>query len=78
MNVILYDNNRINYYPLSLTRPIAYFRVGILTIKEKWNIYYDSVSVKTEAYLAAKYPINVLNDNLWINASILPSSRKLR
>ena len=73
MNVILYDNNRINYYPLSLTRPIAYFRVGILTIKEKWNIYYDSVSVKTESYLATKYPINVLNDNLWINASILPS-----
>ena len=37
MNVILFDNNRTNYYPLSFTRPIAYFRIGILTIKEKWE-----------------------------------------
>ena len=54
MNVILFDNNRANYYPLSFTRPIAYFRVGILTIKEKWEEYYKSVSVKTEDYLSTK------------------------
>ena len=62
MNIILYDTNRINYYPLSYTRPIAYFRCGILTIKEKWEKYYNSVSVKTEEYLSLnlvaliKYP----------------------
>ena len=33
MNVILFDENCANYYPLSFTRPIAYFRIGILTIK---------------------------------------------
>ena len=74
MNVILFDTNRHNYYPLSYTRPISHFRVGIFTIKEKWENYYTSVSVKTESYLSNKYPLEVKNDNLWIDANILPSS----
>ena len=73
MNVILFDNNRANYYPLSFTRPIAYFRIGILTIKEKWEQYYKSVSVKTEDYLSDKFPNKIVKDNLWINAKIIPS-----
>lgn len=73
MNVILFDKNRANYYPLSFTRPIACFRVGILTIKEKWEWYYKSVSVKTEDYLSDKFPLNIQQDNIWIDARILPS-----
>ncbi len=73
MNVILFDKNSSNYYPLSFTRPIAYFRVGILTIKEKWGQYYSSVSVKTEEYLSVKFPSKVQNDNLWIDARTFPS-----
>ena len=73
MNVILFDNNRVNYYPLSFTRPIAYFRVGIFTIKEKWEQFYKSVSVKTEDYLSAKFALKVQKDNLWIDAKIFPS-----
>ena len=73
MNVILFDNNRSNYYPLSFTRPISYFRIGISTIKEKWERYYKYVSVKTEDYLSIKFPIRILKDNLWINGKIIPS-----
>jgi len=73
MNVILFDNNRATYYPLSFTRPIAYFRVGILTIKEKWEQYYKYVSVRTEGYLSQKFSIDIQKDNLWIDAKILPS-----
>ena len=73
MNVILFDQNRKNFYPLSFTRPISLFRVGILTIKEKWEHYYQSVSVKTEDYLAIKFPLKIQKDNLWIDARILPS-----
>ena len=73
MNVILFDKNRKNYYPLSLTRPIAYFRVGILTIKEKWERYYDSVSVKSEVYLSDKFLLKTEEDNIWIDARVLPS-----
>ena len=73
MNVILFDTNRHNYYPLSFTRPISHLRVGIFTIKEKWENYYTSVSIKTENYLSAKYPLEIQNDNLWIDARTLPS-----
>ena len=73
MNVILFDTNRDNYYPLSYTRPISYFRVGILTIKEKWETYFKSVSVKTENYLSTKFPCKVEDDNLWVNSKIIPS-----
>ena len=73
MNVILFDSNRSKFYPLSYTRPIAEFRIGILTIKEKWEHYYENVSVSTEDYLANKYPIRKQKENLWIDASFLPS-----
>ena len=73
MNVILFDKDRDNYYPLSFTRPISNFRVGILTIKEKWEQYYKSVSVKTEDYLSAKFPLKAQKDNLWIDARVFPS-----
>jgi len=73
MNVILFDSNRTNFYPLSYTRPISEFRIGILTIKEKWTHYYKNISTKTADYLVSKYPIIKQKENLWINASVLPS-----
>ena len=74
MNIILFDTERINLYPLrNLTRPISNFRVGILTIKEKWELYYKTVSVKTEDYLSKKFPCVTKKENLWINSSILPN-----
>ena len=73
MNIILFDNNRAEFYPLSLTRPISYFRIGILTIKEKWEKYYDSISVYTEKYLSKKYISKLEEDNIWINAQIIPN-----
>tara|TARA_B100002052_G_scaffold95601_1_gene88241 strand:- start:20966 stop:22144 length:1179 start_codon:yes stop_codon:yes gene_type:complete len=72
MNLILFDKNHSNYLPLSFTRPISFFRIGILTIKEKWQFYYNSVSVKTEDYLSYKFKINLEDDNLWVDSSILP------
>lgn len=73
MNVILFDSKRSNFYPLSYTRPISEFRIGILTIKEKWTHYYKNISTKTEDYLVSKYPIRKQKENLWIDASVLPS-----
>ncbi len=74
MNIILFDTNRSNYYPLSLSRPISFFRVGILTIKEKWEQFFSSVSVKTDEYLSYKFPIILKDDNIWINAKTIPST----
>tara|TARA_B100001564_G_scaffold324611_1_gene305521 strand:- start:4460 stop:5617 length:1158 start_codon:yes stop_codon:yes gene_type:complete len=77
MNVILFDVDPANYYPLSYTRPISNFRIGILTIKEKWQQYYKNVSVETQSYLRNKYIINIQKDNLWINSKVLPSEELL-
>ena len=74
MNVILFDSNRENFFPLSYTRPISHFLVGIFTIKEKWEMYYSNVSVKTVDYLSEKYRCLLRKDNLWINSCILPNN----
>jgi len=38
MNYILFDDNsRISLLPLTFTRPVADLRIGILTIREKWE-----------------------------------------
>ena len=73
MNIILFDSNRADFYPLSLTRPISSFRFGILTIIEKWKVYFKSVSVLTDDYLSNKFTIDVKNDNLWVSSQLIPS-----
>ena len=74
MNIILFDNKREDFYPLSLTRPIAEFRLGVLTIKEKWGNYFDSVSTFSNDYLAEKFNTKkIKEDNIWINSQLLPS-----
>ena len=73
MNIILFDKKREAFYPLSLTRSISEFRLGVLTIKEKWESYFDSVSTFSNDYLAEKYDTNIKDDNIWINSQLLPS-----
>jgi UDP-N-acetylglucosamine diphosphorylase/glucosamine-1-phosphate N-acetyltransferase len=75
MNYILFDGpNRNNLLPFTYTRPVADIRVGILTIREKWELYlgYTTTTV-TEDYLSEKYPMIELEENIMINASFLPN-----
>jgi UDP-N-acetylglucosamine diphosphorylase/glucosamine-1-phosphate N-acetyltransferase len=73
MNSILFDDCRSDLLPLTYTKPVCQLRVGILTIKEKWEIISGfSFSFKTEEYLQKKYPLVLSDDNLFINGSILP------
>jgi UDP-N-acetylglucosamine diphosphorylase/glucosamine-1-phosphate N-acetyltransferase len=75
MNYILYDGDvRTALLPFTYTRPVAEIRIGILTIKEKWERYLNvEASVKTEAYLSLKYPIITKEDNVFIDGSFLPT-----
>ena len=73
MNLILFDQDPEIYFPLTLTRPVSYLRIGISTIKEKWERFFKSVSVKTSDYLTDKYPIELSNDNIWVSSKIIPS-----
>ena len=75
-NIILYDDDvRENLLPLTFTRPVGEIRVGILTVREKWERYLkvDSISHITQDYLIDKFPIHIEDDNIVINGSVLPS-----
>ncbi len=77
-NIILFDDSttRENLLPLSFTRPLADFRIGITTIREKWQRYISGVySYLTVDYLSGKYPLKQSedNDNLFIAGNICPS-----
>jgi UDP-N-acetylglucosamine diphosphorylase/glucosamine-1-phosphate N-acetyltransferase len=75
MNYILFDDDRRTaLLPLVYTRPSADMRVGILTIREKWETLLQSkTSTLTESYLSKKYPLSLTTDNLFINGTILPN-----
>jgi UDP-N-acetylglucosamine diphosphorylase/glucosamine-1-phosphate N-acetyltransferase len=83
MNVILFDDPtiRINLLPLTFTKPVADIRIGILTIREKWErMIESSTSSKTEDYLSIKYPTEytIDTDNVWINGAVLPNDNLLQ
>lgn len=75
MNYIIFDNFRRNHLlPLTFIRPVADIRMGILTIREKWEYYLKAkTSSLTEDYLSVKFPIIKSEDNILINGSILPN-----
>ncbi len=73
-NTVLFDDfNWKNLLPLTYTRSSADIRIGITTIKEKWSKYVTRISIKTEKYLSPKYPLQLEDDNLFINAGLIPS-----
>ncbi len=75
MNIILFDGEiRNQLLPLSFSRPVADFRFGILTIREKWErMFPGTYSYLTVDYLSAKYPAQIEADNLFIAANVCPS-----
>ncbi len=81
-NIIFVDDADIrrDLLPLSMTRPVAAFRVGITTIADKWlRLFADepvTTSHLTLDYLAEKFPL-ICDDtdpdnNYWITSHILP------
>lgn len=75
MNYILFDGPvRNQLLPFTYTRPVADIRVGILTIREKWERFLGSTTTTiTEDYLSEKYPMVELEENVLINSSFLPN-----
>lgn len=75
MNYILFDGTVRNaLLPFTYTRPVADIRVGILTIREKWEKHLGyTTTTLTEEYLMEKFPMVELEENVMINASFLPT-----
>lgn len=76
MNYILFDGpSRNNLLPFTFTRPVADIRVGILTIREKWErLLGFTTTTITEDYLSDKYPMVEMDENVLINSSFLPNA----
>ncbi len=77
MNYILFDGNRRDaLLPFTYTKPVADLRIGILTIREKWEYFLGSTTTTiTEDYLSEKYPMVEADQNVLINASFLPNEK---
>lgn len=77
VKVVLFDTFESfeNLLPLSYTRPVADFRVGIMTIREKWELYLPgNYSYKTTEYLGEKFPVAVSADEevVFVAGNVLP------
>jgi len=78
MNLILHDipEDRVRFFPLSLTRPVSELRTGIFTIAEKWRKAMQmDISYSTVEYLSEKFPLSVGIQNLVINCRLIPDQK---
>ena len=75
MNYILFDGpSRNALLPFTFTRPVADILIGIMTIRQKWEMRLGSTTTTlTEEYLSKKFPMVELEENVMINASFLPN-----
>lgn len=73
--IILFDNEvRNRLLPLTYLRPVCELRIGILTIREKWERWTKMpVSYITQDYLAERFPLEYDKENYFVNGSVLPS-----
>lgn len=75
--VLFDDDSRDQFLPLAWTRPVAEFRMGIFTIREKWEQWLKSSSTTASAdYLEAfnfPYAPFSTKQNLWINSRVIPN-----
>jgi UDP-N-acetylglucosamine diphosphorylase/glucosamine-1-phosphate N-acetyltransferase len=75
MKLNLFESESIaNLYPLTLTRPAADLRIGILTIAEKWQKHLDASAIgfETRDHLAQKFTL-LENPDVYINGHLLPN-----
>lgn len=80
MNYILFDDySRNNLLPFTYTKPVCEIRIGILTIKEKWEKYLNApVSYFTQDYLSTKYTLQDGGDTFFISGKVCPNPELLK
>ena len=73
MSVILFDNKyRKHFFPLTTTRAIAGLRMGIFTIKERWEKLTDEdVYIHTTPYLMPLYEPIPASEQLWVDSTVI-------
>ena len=73
-NLIVFDSDVRNHLlPLTYSRPVGDLRVGILTIREKWEHYLSmSGSFLTDDSLTELFPVEYGENNVLVNGAVLP------
>ena len=79
MSILLFDNkNRARLNPLVKTRAVASLRMGILTIKERWErVMGQKAFIHTEDYLMPLYETIGREEHTWIDSSVIISEELL-
>ncbi len=74
MNYILFDDYSWDQLlPLTFTRPASEIRIGILKIREKWELFLATQCYHlTRDYLSDKFPLKMQDQNVLINGSVIP------
>lgn len=77
-NIILYDTQEdfINLLPITFTRPISGIRLGIITLREKWErLLAGKYCVDTADFMSDVFPCEVKegDDTLHICSSVIPT-----
>jgi UDP-N-acetylglucosamine diphosphorylase/glucosamine-1-phosphate N-acetyltransferase len=74
INIILFDpaGCHENLLPLTYTRPVAEIRIGIFTMRRRWQTLLDAeYSWETEPYLSRKFPKTDAPDAIRVAANIV-------
>jgi UDP-N-acetylglucosamine diphosphorylase/glucosamine-1-phosphate N-acetyltransferase len=81
MNFVLFDEEPAwkNFLPLTFTRPLSEIRIGILTVKEKWDNHLNTdCSYHSQAYLSKKFPLKISEEFVLINSRYCPDEELTR
>ncbi|GEO10188.1 putative sugar nucleotidyl transferase [Segetibacter aerophilus] len=80
MNLILFDTKaKEKLFPLTLTRAVADLRMGIVTIKERWEkLLSVEAFILTEPYLQPLYNVAPAGDNTFVDASVIPNAELVK
>ncbi|MDE7346609.1 MAG: glucose-1-phosphate thymidylyltransferase [Muribaculaceae bacterium] len=80
MKIVLFDNKEDHFdlLPLSFTRPICDFRVGITTIREKWNSFLPEADIHALPvdFLRERFgqPDDDTEEMLFISGAVVPDA----
>lgn len=76
MNIVFVDDSEWeNLLPLTLNKPVAELRMGILTFKERWEKLTNwKCSYLTRDFLLEKFPTQVEQINYFINPTYFPEN----
>lgn len=76
MEFVLIDGHEwTSLLPFTFIRPISYIRIGILTLKEKWEYFLGvKTNIVTKSYLSKKYSLPLKDQfYIFINPSFIPN-----